>query len=92
MQQSVVKCGDEYELRYAAGIYWLVDVGQPGIPYQKPLMLNETGAEIFQEYFKEKNVEKVAYVLSKKYKIAENVLIEDMKQFVEQLQSQGVVI
>ena len=35
-----------YQLRYAAGIYWLLDMSQPGYPYRKPLPLNEMGAAI----------------------------------------------
>ena len=37
-----------YQLRYAAGIYWLLDMSQPGYPYRKPLPLNEMGASIWR--------------------------------------------
>ena len=35
-----------YTLRYAAGAYWLVDIGQRGADYRPPLQLNRMGADI----------------------------------------------
>ena len=38
------KQSERYQIRQAAGMYWLLDMEQPGIPYTQPLLLNETGA------------------------------------------------
>lgn len=81
-----------YELRRAAGYYWLIDTQQPGVPYKKPWMLNETGAEIFQLLDAYRDSEKVINELSKRYHIAESNVKEDVKQFVEELQNQGVKV
>lgn len=41
---------NKYQLRCAAGKYWLLDMEQDGEPYRPPLMLNESGAYIFRQY------------------------------------------
>ena len=38
------KQSERYQIRQAAGMYWLLDMEQPGIPYRQPVLLNETGA------------------------------------------------
>lgn len=35
-------------LREAAGIYWLIDTEQEGLPYRRPVRLNESGAQIWR--------------------------------------------
>ena len=37
-----------FQLRHAAGIYWLLDMEQEIGTYKKPLPMNEAGAEIFK--------------------------------------------
>lgn len=41
---------NRYQLRCAAGKYWLLDMEQDGETYRPPLMLNESGAYIFRQY------------------------------------------
>ena len=40
---------ERYQLRQAAGAYWLLDMEQ-GEQYKKPFMLNECGAYIYRAY------------------------------------------
>ena len=37
-----------FQLRHAAGLYWLLDMEQDAGSYKKPLAMNEMGAEIFK--------------------------------------------
>ena len=39
-----------YQLRQAAGEYWLIRMDQQRFVYEKPIMLNEVGAMIWQQY------------------------------------------
>lgn len=82
----------KYQLRYAAGIYWLLDMNQPGIPYQKPLPLNETGAFIWQMLEKGNTQEEIADCLSKKYGMNRKMSLEDVRTFVGQLCARGMNI
>ena len=38
---------ERYQLRHAAGCYWLLDMEQSGKDYIGPIVLNESGAEIW---------------------------------------------
>ena len=37
-----------YQLRHAAGRYWLLDMQQEGLDYRKPVVLNECAAFIWK--------------------------------------------
>ena len=42
------KQSERYQIRQAAGMYWLLDMEQSGIPYRQPVLLNETGAAFWK--------------------------------------------
>ena len=44
-----------YQLRQAAGEYWLIRMDQQRFVYEKPIMLNEVGAMIWQQYMQGQN-------------------------------------
>ena len=48
MKQDKKSSNNGYELRKAAGLYWLLDLRQGGEHYKPPLAMNEMGAEIFK--------------------------------------------
>lgn len=48
MEQDKKSGNNGYELRKAAGLYWLLDLRQDGEHYKPPLAMNEMGAEIFK--------------------------------------------
>ena len=60
-----------YQLRYAAGIYWLLDMSQPGYPYRKPLPLNEMGAAIWTMMEKGLDLEEISADLAAEYGISQ---------------------
>ena len=39
-----------YQLRRAAGVYWLLDMEQDGLSCERPIMLNECGAFLWQRF------------------------------------------
>jgi hypothetical protein len=57
----------DYQLRYAAGRYWLLDTGQQGLDYQAPICLNETGAYLWKLFQKGLSREEIAGQLSREY-------------------------
>lgn len=46
-RQTLLAMADHLLLRNAAGAYWLINLDQPGVPYKKPLKLNDSGALIW---------------------------------------------
>ena len=53
-----------YQLRYAAGTYWLSDTNPEGSVIPRPLELNETATEIWKMLEDGKNTEEMAEFFS----------------------------
>lgn len=81
----------EYQLRCAAGQYYLLNMAQKGIPYERPIMVNSMGAEMWQELVQGKTAEQIAEYLGKKYEVATEAIKTDILRFCEQLKEQGVL-
>ncbi len=83
---------DRYQLRYAAGQYWLLSMEQKGIPYQPPVVLNAIGAWIWDKTQKGQGMEAIARGLAAEYEIPEKEALTDVKQFYGQLGAQGIAV
>lgn len=81
-----------YSLRYAAGSYWLIDMSQKGIPYKRPMTLNEVGAKIWEMLVDEMSITEMSCKLSAEYEISQPEVEEDILQFMKQLRAYGVKI
>ena len=83
---------ERYQLRKAAGLYWLIDMEQPGVPYRKPVPLNETGAQICEMVMENMNQEMIAKKLSETYGISYDEALEDVNVFLQRLSQQDINI
>lgn len=81
-----------YQLRKAAGLYWLIDMEQSGVVRQEQIMLNESGAHIWERYEHLQSMEAVAEELSKEFGISVEQGLADIRQFFRQLEEQGLVL
>lgn len=79
-----------YQLRYAAGSYWLLDMQQEQFAYQKPAAFNECGADIFSLCAEGKTVPQIAEWLHLKYGIGRSEAAGDVETFMEQLKEYGI--
>lgn len=79
-----------YQLRYAAGIYWLLDTCQDGVPYKKPLPMNEMGAAIWKMMIRGHSREQIATALCQEYRTDRDVVLRDVEQFQAQLAEYGI--
>ena len=79
---------NEYQLRKAAGAYWLLHMTQKGMPFEKPQMLNACGALIFRQYADGKSTAEIARVVQQAYGIPEDVARIDTEAFIAQLEEQ----
>lgn len=82
---------EKYRLRYAAGLYWLLDVEQKGQEYRKPISMNECGALICQRAMEGHTEEELAKELVKQYGIEDAKAKKDVAEFLEQLRAQGAI-
>ncbi len=79
---------ENYQLRYAAGRYFLLDMKQSPELYRKPLQLNTTGARIFNmlaEGISEKDIVDRLYSEYQEVPDAEDIR-QDVRFFIEQLE------
>lgn len=81
---------EKYQLRHAAGCYWLLNMEQSGKDYIQPVVLNESGAEIWKRLQAGDTMEQIAEEFHHRFQILLPEAMEDIKQFVLQLQKQGM--
>ena len=79
-----------YQLRHAAGRYWLLDMQQEGLDYRKPVVLNECAAFIWKRNDQGEPQEQIAQELQKTYGISMEQAREDTQQFIQSLKEQGL--
>ena len=81
----------QYQLRYAAGLYWLLDMGQSGQNYHRPLPLNAAAAEIWQSLVNGEKTEEIADMICRKYGTSKEEAMSDVREFFEQLAAEGIL-
>lgn len=81
---------NRYQLRYAAGVYWLLDMEQTGRAYRKPIVMNECGAYIWENYSQQAEEDRIADLLHERYGISREEAAADVNQFIGELKEQGV--
>ena len=76
---------NRYCLRYAGGIYWLLDCEQAGIPYKEPIPMNEVGADIWRLMEQGKSEFEIVDCISAEYGVDRDIVKQDVEQFKNQL-------
>ena len=79
-----------YQLRYAAGEYWILDMEQEGVPYKNPLSVNEIGAAIWKMMEQGMGQEEIANSLCLEYSAEREIVLEDIGKFQKMLQEFGL--
>ena len=59
--------------------------------YEKPIMLNEVGAMIWQQYMQGQTEKEIAALLQQTYGIDDQEAYQDVQQFIRQLREQGII-
>ena len=80
----------DYQLRKAAGFYWLIDMKQSGEAYRQPLRLNETGALLLSGRYEGKTAKELACELSERYELPVEEMKKDVDAFFVQLAANGI--
>lgn len=79
-----------FVLRYAAGRWRLLDLTHPGLAYKEPLVLNDSGAEIFEKLDQGLEPPEIAADLSGTYGISQAEVLEDIRGFMKELAAFGL--
>ena len=80
---------NSYQVRKAAGLYWILKMDQIGQAYVEPLPVNQVGADIFGLLQEGNTSQDIARKPSLKYGAPEEVIEEDVLAFLEQLKERG---
>lgn len=91
-EQRVENVFTRYRLRQAAGMYFLIDCEQTGLPYRRPMTLNEVGARIWELLSEGRGKQEIAEILSEEYEVDLSTVQEDVEQFCRQLKEQKIDI
>ena len=86
MTEAVKVRKNRYCLRYAGGIYWLLDCEQSGVPYKEPIPMNEVGADIWRLMEQGKTESEIIECISEEYGADKETVKQDVEQFRKQLQ------
>lgn len=86
------KKASRYQLRHAAGRYWLLDMEQSGVPYRKPIPINDAGAGIWRLLEQGYGVNEIADGLCGEYQADREQMLRDIEEFQEELRKQGISI
>lgn len=70
----------EYQLRFAAGKYWLLNM-QQGMEYQSPVCLNESGAYLWKLYEQGWSRAEIAKYLADDYGLEWEKAWQDTNEF-----------
>lgn len=81
-----------YQLRCAAGQYWLIDMEQTGPAYLPPVGMNESGAIIVERFLETGDMEQCALKLQEEFGIDLQEAREDAEMFLQQLRTKGIQI
>lgn len=91
--QDVFKESDKrYQLRYAAGLYWLINLEQSAADYISPVPLNDVGAEIFRRFERGMTEAEICKWMCEEFDISSEQAQEDIRDFITQLKSKSVVL
>lgn len=82
--------GRRYQLRHAAGLYWLIDMGQSGASYISPVPLNECGAKIWELAESGISMEDICEQISNMYEVSLEQAHRDVDEFIDQLRSRHI--
>lgn len=76
---------NDYQLRHAAGRYWLLNVKQRGLDYIRPLCLNECGAYLWKMLCEGLDKITIADRLCDEFGLERGDALKDVEDFLEQL-------
>lgn len=76
----------QYIVKEAAGVFWLIDTAQSGVPYHEPLQINEVGADIFSMWKNNKSKEEIIDNMCVEYDAPRDMIAQDVEEFLANLE------
>lgn len=92
MAEKRILESERWQLRHAAGVYWLLDMEQRAESQRAPLSLNAAGAELWKLLSSGVEEEAAADVLCSRYSLDRQSALRDVRDFIAGLEAQGIGI
>ena len=86
-----MKISKEFILREIAGNYIVVPFGENAISFKAMITLNKTGAFLWRQLEEERTEEELLSTMLKEYDIDSKIAKADIQQFIEKLQTAGIL-
>lgn len=86
-----MKIEKEFVLREIAGDYVIIPTGKTVLEFNGLISTNEVGASIWNMLQKETTFEELVQGILKEYEVEENVVREDVSEFLQQLSEKGIL-
>lgn len=83
---------ERWQLRHAAGTYWLLDMEQRAGGRKAPFSLNAAGAELWKLLTDGVEEEAAADMLCSRYQLDKQSALRDVRDFIAGLETQGIKI
>lgn len=84
-----MKRNDNFLLKELAGQHILIPIGDYAVDFHGVITLNPTGKLIWENMEKDTSVSELVQLLVKEYNIEEDVALNDVNSFVENLKEAG---
>lgn len=81
-----------YQIRKAAGLYWIIPTNQLDTEYIPPLPVNECGTIVFQKLQEKMEKDQIIKYLVELYGITEQEAKDAIDSFCSQLKEHGIVL
>ena len=82
---------NKYQLRYAAGKYWLLNMEQSGLDYKSPICLNEGAAYLWEIFEQGSTKEQIVEHLCREYGLSYDEAANDVEMFLKKLNEEGII-
>lgn len=92
MAEGGIREPERWQLRHAAGSWWLLDMMQEPGSWRPPLSLNRAGAEIWEYLQQGMKEEDAAEELCSRYGLDRAEALADVRGFLAALEARGIVI
>lgn len=92
MAEKRIKEQERWQLRRAAGSYWLLDMKRGPESRKNPLSLNQAGAELWGLLQQGIEEEAAADMLCSRYQLDRECALKDVREFLSGLRAQGIDI
>jgi len=81
----------DFMLRKVVGSWLVVPIGRRVVDFNGMVSLSETGAFLLKQMEEEKTVQELLHLLVNNYEVDEQTAAADLNEFLEQLESEGIL-